>query len=236
MIFAPKTNPTKTAETKLLGIWLPQEERWQMKVAAAARHMTLNQAVRQAMREWIARSQPASASTQAGAPQQSAKPGREPASAYAATLLRQAFTKPGKLYASRPRAASAPTPPPKAGEEGGLPSPLARTQASAPARKADAGQVATAPVRTGAPFAWLRGAAGLDWSACPAVESRAAPDGSRVWVFRGTHVTLKKVFRLLEEGHRPAKLGKRFNLDPQVFEEVLRFSAQRLAPDLPGAG
>jgi uncharacterized protein (DUF433 family) len=69
----------------------------------------------------------------------------------------------------------------------------------------------------------------------PAVESRAAQDGSPVWVFRGTQVTLKKVFRLLQEGHASAKVGRRFQLDPQIFEEVLRFAAQRLAPFLPGA-
>jgi len=236
--------PTKTAQLKLLGIWLPPEEKRQIKVAAAAHDVTLNQAVRQAMREWIARSQiggasthasSASSSTQVSAPQQGAKTGREAASAYAAKLMRRAVAKADKLSATGPRPAAAPTLSPKAGEEGGAPSPPARPQAKAQTRKAEPAQAAAAPARTKVSFAWLRGAAALDWSACPAVESHAAPNGSRVWVFRGTRVTLKKVFRLLQEGHRSAKLGKRFKLDPQVFEAVLRFAAQRLAPYLPGA-
>lgn len=227
----------KTDELKLLGIWLPPEERWQIKEAAAARRMTLNQAVRQALQEWMARSQPASAPTEgaatnarvepgsapprAGVPQPDAKPGREAVLEYAAKLLRQTVAaNAGKPSASRPRPATTPT---------------ARPQASAPTHQADPPHKTAAPVRSKASFSWLRGAAGLDWSACPAVEGRPAPDGSRVWVFCGTGVTLKKVFRLLQEGHRSAKVGKRFNLDPQVCEEVLRFAAQRLAPSLPGA-
>ncbi len=244
--------PTKTAQLKLLGIWLPPEEKRQIKVAAAAHDMTLNQAVRQAMREWIARSQlggasthasSASSSTQVSAPQQGTKPvrqrvsagatdvGREAASAYAAKLMRQAVAKADKLAATGPRPPAAPAARPQVS----TPPREADPQANAPTRKAEPAQAAIAPARSKASFAWLRGAAALDWSACPAVESHAAPDGSRVWVFRGTRVTLKKVFRLLQEGHRSAKLGKRFNLDPQVFEEVLRFAAQRLAPYLPGA-
>jgi len=210
-----------TDQLKLLGIWLPPEEKRQIKVAAAARDMTLNQAVREALREWIARSAPENVPAPASVPQPGAKPDHEPASANALNRGRQAIAaKAVKLPASRPRPTAAPP---------------TRPQVSAQRRKADAGHGAAAPAQSGAPFAWLRGAPGLDWSACPAVERRDAPNGSHVWVFRGTNVTLKKVFRLLEEGHPSAKLGRRFNLDPQVFEEVLRFAAQRLAPYLPGA-
>ena len=50
------TSTKKADQLKLLGIWLPPEEKRQIKIAAAAREMTLKQAVRQALREWIARS------------------------------------------------------------------------------------------------------------------------------------------------------------------------------------
>jgi hypothetical protein len=268
----------KTDDLKLLGIWLPPEERWQIKQAAAAHRMTLNQAVRQAMQEWIARSQPATTSTpdsaaasaptqvssatdgspaQISASQPGAKTRRGAGSAeveardraavleYAAKVLRTAANaSAGKPSGSRSRPATTPAARPQASPQRSAatsaerpqpPTPSARPQAAAPTRKAESPPKTAAPARGKAPFAWLRGAAGLDWAACPAVESHTAPDGARVWVFRGTRITLKKVFRLLQEGHRTAKVGKRFNLNPDVFREVLRFAAQRLAPDLPGA-
>ena len=186
------TSAKKADQLKLLGIWLPPEEKRQIKVAAAAREMTLNQAVRQALREWIAHSDVPSASAQASVPQPGAKSVRGTAPANAA-LARQAASA---------AAATVPAKPPQPGA-----TPAARAQASGSTRKGKPGQGAAARAHSGPPFAWLRGAAGLDWSACRAVESRAAQDGSRVWVFRGTQVTLKKVFRLLQEGHRLGQSG-----------------------------
>ncbi len=210
------TGAKKADQLKLLGIWLPPEEKRQIKIAAASREMTLNQAVRQALREWIAHSVVPSASPRAGVPQPGAKSVRETAPANAAPARQAVSAVPAKPL--QPGA-----------------TPAARAQASGSTRKGKPGQGAAARAHSGPAFAWLRGAAGLDWSACRAVESRGAQDGSRVWVFRGTQVTLKKVFRLLQEGHASAKVGRRFQLDPQIFEEVLRFAAQRLAPFLPGA-
>jgi hypothetical protein len=153
------TSAKKADQLKLLGIWLPPEEKRQIKVAAAAREMTLNQAVRQALREWIAHSVAASPTTQSSVPPPDAKLGREATSESVAGLLRQA-----KAIV----AASASAKPPQPGAM-----PAARAQASGSTRKEESGQEAAAPAHSGPPFAWLRGAAGLDWSACR--RSRAAP-------------------------------------------------------------
>ena len=79
----------------------------------------------------------------------------------------------------------------------------------------------------GASLAWLRQAAELDWSKCPAAESVPGKTGS-VWVFRGTDIPLADVFISLEEGHPVGEVAQGFGLTREQMKAILQFAAQGL--------
>src|SRR5271167_1340442 len=71
---------------------------------------------------------------------------------------------------------------------------------------------------------WLRGAAQLDWSKCPAVESAQGKSG-RIWVVRGTDAPLAEVLHAVAEGHPFLEIAEVFEITLQQLIAVLQFAA-----------
>ena len=81
-------------------------------------------------------------------------------------------------------------------------------------------------------YGWLHDALTLDWSACPAVEAVETKRGEHVWIFRGTHTTLRKLFRPLQDGRRMGEVAGELSLDRETVRQVMFFAAERLAPEV----
>ena len=73
--------------------------------------------------------------------------------------------------------------------------------------------------------AWLRHAAQLDWSKCPAVASAQGKRG-RIWVVRGTNAPLVQVLHAVTEGHPLLEIAEVFELTLQQLVAVLQFAAE----------
>ncbi len=79
---------------------------------------------------------------------------------------------------------------------------------------------------------WLRRAAQLDWSKCPAVESAQGERG-KIWVVRGTDASLGHVLQSIADGHPLLEIAEVFELTLQQLVAVLQFSAESAAPAAP---
>ena len=82
-----------------------------------------------------------------------------------------------------------------------------------------------APNQESPSLAWLRRAARLDWSRCPAVESGQGKRG-KIWVVRGTDAPLVEVLHAVSEGHPLLEIAKVFELTLQQLVAVLQFAAE----------
>ena len=94
-----------------------------------------------------------------------------------------------------------------------------RTEAG-PSATSGGGQAANPQA---APVQWLRRAAQVDWSKCPAAES--VPGQPGVWVVRGTRVHLDAIFDALDHGQPPEEVLEASGLTREQFLAVLQFVA-----------
>jgi len=83
------------------------------------------------------------------------------------------------------------------------------------------------------PVAWLRGAAQLDWSKCPAAQRVQGKTGN-VWVVRGTRAPLAEVLESVADGQPFLEIAQTFELTLQQLIAVLQFAAEQAAPASPG--
>jgi uncharacterized protein (DUF433 family) len=82
--------------------------------------------------------------------------------------------------------------------------------------------------------AWLRGAAQLDWSKCPAVQRVQGKTG-KVWVVRGTDAPLAEVLQSVADGHPFLEIAEVFEISLEQLIAILQFAAENAAPAyLPG--
>ena len=101
------------------------------------------------------------------------------------------------------------------------------------------GKPASTPAAGSAPHpetpsrAWLRGAARLDWSKCPTVESGQGKSG-RIWLVRGTDAPLAEVLHAVAEGHPFLEIAEVYGLTLQQLIAVLQFAAEGAAPAAAG--
>jgi uncharacterized protein (DUF433 family) len=77
--------------------------------------------------------------------------------------------------------------------------------------------------------AWLRQAAQVDWSKCPAVESAQGKSG-RIWMVRGTDAPLAEILHAVAEGRPFLEIAEVFEITLQQLIAVLQFAAERAAP------
>ena len=77
--------------------------------------------------------------------------------------------------------------------------------------------------------AWLRHAAQLDWSKCPAVASAQGERG-KILVVRGSAASLGHVLQSIADGHPLLEIAEVFELSLQQLVAVLQFSAEAAAP------
>jgi len=77
--------------------------------------------------------------------------------------------------------------------------------------------------------AWLRRAAQLDWSKCPAVESVQGESG-KILVVRGTDAPLAEVLQSVADGHPVVQIADVFELTMQQLVAVLQFATEGAAP------
>lgn len=77
--------------------------------------------------------------------------------------------------------------------------------------------------------AWLRHAAQLDWSKCPAVEIAQGERG-KIFVVRGSAASLGHVLQSIGHGHPLLEIAEVFELSLQQLVAVLQFSAEAAAP------
>ena len=68
---------------------------------------------------------------------------------------------------------------------------------------------------------------GLDWSACPAVESIPGKV-SGAWVFRGTRLPVVTIFENLEDGLTIDEIMEQFDVTREQITAVLDFAARSL--------
>src|SRR5271165_3559648 len=96
------------------------------------------------------------------------------------------------------------------------------------------GKPASTPAAGSAPHpetpsrAWLRGAAQLDWSKCPAAESGQGKSG-RIWLVQGTDAPLAEVLHAVAEGHPFLEIAEVYGLTLQQLIAVLQFAAEGAA-------
>jgi hypothetical protein len=81
--------------------------------------------------------------------------------------------------------------------------------------------------------AWLRRAAQLDWSKCPAAECLRGDTGS-IWVVRGTSAPLAEVLQSVADGHPIVEIAEVFEITLQQLFAVLQFAAEAAAPAAAG--
>ena len=80
---------------------------------------------------------------------------------------------------------------------------------------------------------WLRRAAQLDWSKCPAAECLRGDTGS-IWVVRGTSAPLAEVLQSVADGHPVEKIAEVFEITLQQLVAVLQFAAEAAVAASPG--
>ena len=76
---------------------------------------------------------------------------------------------------------------------------------------------------------WLRGAAGLDWSKCPAAELLQGRNRS-VWVVRGTLRSLEDVFDSVANGYPMKEIAETYEITVEQLTAIVLFAAKRVAP------
>ena len=86
----------------------------------------------------------------------------------------------------------------------------------------------SAPKPGAASQAWLRRAAQLDWSKCPAAECLRGDSGS-IWVVRGTSAALAEVLQSIADGHPVDKIAEVFEISLQQLLAVLQFATEGAA-------
>lgn len=99
-----------------------------------------------------------------------------------------------------------------------------------PPERGSTPRIGHVPNEEGPARAWLRRAAQLDWSKCPAVESAQGRSGKRIWVVRGTDAPLAEVMHAVSEGHPLLEIAKVFEITLQQLIAVLHFAAEVAAP------
>ena len=72
---------------------------------------------------------------------------------------------------------------------------------------------------------WLREAAQLDWSKCPAAQSVLGKNGN-VWVVRGTRAPLVEILHSVADGHPFLEIAEVFEITLQQLIAVLQFAAE----------
>jgi hypothetical protein len=77
--------------------------------------------------------------------------------------------------------------------------------------------------------AWLRGAARLDWSKCPAVELLQGRNRS-VWVVRGTLRSLEDVFDAVANGYPMKEIAETYEITFEQLTAIVLFAAKRVGP------
>ena len=102
------------------------------------------------------------------------------------------------------------------------------------AQRPASGKPSSAPVGGSIPSlgatsrAWLRGAARLDWSKCPAAQSVPGKTGN-VWVVRGTDAPLAEVLHSIADGHPFLEIAEVFEITLPQLIAVLQFAAENAA-------
>jgi len=144
--------------------------------------------------------------------------------------LRKAILLAFAAWAERLEArAAAPAQSVPATKEQGMAQPPRRSSAprergrSGEAKSAAASGGGQAPVK--ASLAWLRGAAKLDWSKCPAVEALQGKSG-RIWVVRGTDAPLVAVLDAIAGGNPLLEIAEVFGITLAELIAVLQFAAE----------
>ena len=147
----------------------------------------------------------------------------------------QAFQAWELQFQSRARPA-APARGTRAGADSGQPKRAARpgqNQRQAQGKRASTPDAGAAPSPETPSRAWLRGAARLDWSKCPTVESGQGKSG-RIWLVRGTDAPLAEVLHAVAEGHPFLEIAEVYEITLQQLIAVLQFAAEGAAPAAAG--
>ena len=200
--------------THLLQVQLTEAEKRDIKTLAASQGLTLKQATLRAFEAWASQLRsraPAAIPARGTTGADLQKPGQAKRAATPSSDSRRG----AERSVSQVRTGDAET---RSSHE---------TRSGAGAESASMGSPPQAPDASSR--AWLRRAAQLDWSKCPAVQRVPGKTGD-VWVVRGTDAPLAEVLQSVAEGQPFLEIAEVFELTLQQLIAVVQFATQGGAP------